>query len=605
MPLWSNNLRFEETQSQSWALSRDEEFWIHTHRVPAGSLMGGLFNGQFFLGGDYFVWLKKWLLHYAGSFSFIGLVFATLFFSASVTPSLLPRNFTFQGLLSGFAIAVGYGIGVGLLHIYEFFQIPEPTPRIQRKLKWVTTVVVAIIFIDFLRRMTYWQNSLRELMEMEPVESAYPVSTALIAVFFGLALVAAGRFIRLAFRVIARKLKRFLPPRVAYTLSMIVVALAIVFVGNGVIAKGLLNAADAFFLQADALIDEGVEQPTDPMVCGSDESLIAWDTIGRRGKDFIALGPKKSDIDQFWQSETMQPIRVYAGMRSAITKRTQARLAVEELIRVGGFDRSVLVVATPTGTGWLDPGAVDSIEYMHRGDTAIVSTQYSYLPSWITILVDPERSIESARYLFEEVYDHWKTLPHDSRPKLYLQGLSLGSLGSELSAAWYTILEDPYHGAVWSGPPFPSRQWSIFVQSRKKGTPAWLPEFGDGSIVRFTAQRNSLDNGQRWGPIRNVYIQYASDPMVFFSPDLLVKRPEWLQGQRGPDVSPDLNWYPVVTFLKIAFDLPMAISVPAGYGHNYAPAHYIDAWAAVTEPQDWTPERSKQLTDLIIPLTPL
>jgi uncharacterized membrane protein len=47
---------------------------------------------------------------------------------------------------------------------------------------------------------------------------------------------------------------------------------------------------------------------------------------------------------------------------------------------VGGFERSVLVVATPTGSGWLDNGAVDTLEYLHGGDTAIVATQYSYLP---------------------------------------------------------------------------------------------------------------------------------------------------------------------------------------------------------------------------------
>ena len=50
----------------------------------------------------------------------------------------------------------------------------------------------------------------------------------------------------------------------------------------------------------------------------------------------------------------------------------------------------------------------------------------------------------------------------------------------------------------------------------------------------------------------------------------------------GPDVSPHLKWYPVVTFLQIAFDLPMATSVPNGYGHNYSPSSYIDAWIAVT-----------------------
>jgi hypothetical protein len=116
----------------------------------------------------------------------------------------------------------------------------------------------------------------------------------------------------------------------------------------------------------------------------------------------------------------------------------RAELALEELKRVGGFSRSVLVVATPTGTGWLDPGAVDTVEYLHAGDTAIVSMQYSHLPSWITILIDPQRSRHAARALFDEIYGHWRTLPRDSRPKLYLHGLSLGSLGSEASADLFT-----------------------------------------------------------------------------------------------------------------------------------------------------------------------
>ena len=96
----------------------------------------------------------------------------------------------------------------------------------------------------------------------------------------------------------------------------------------------------------------------------------------------------------------------------------------------------------------------------------MVSTQYSYLPSWISILVDPQRSIDSARALFDEVYGYWKTLPKDSRPRLYLQGLSLGSLGSENSAELLTIFEDPIHGALWSGPPFPSHNWNSVVRNR-------------------------------------------------------------------------------------------------------------------------------------------
>jgi uncharacterized membrane protein len=182
-----------------------------------------------------------------------------------------------------------------------------------------------------------------------------------------------------------------------------------------------------------------------------------------------------------------------------------------------------------------------------------VSTQYSYLPSWITIAVDPRRSIESADALFNVVYSHWKSLPKAARPKLYLQGLSLGSLGSEASSDLLTMFEDPIQGAVWSGPPFPSRQWNNLTAHRNPNSPAWLPEFRDGRIARFTSQQNTLMTEKEWGPIRNVYVQYASDPMVFFSPSLLYQKPAWLSNPRGPDVSPHLTWYPIVTFLQIAF----------------------------------------------------
>ena len=277
----------------------------------------------------------------------------------------------------------------------------------------------------------------------------------------------------------------------------------------------------------------------------------------------------------------------------------RADLAFEELKRVGGFDRSLLIVATPTGTGWLDPGAVDTVEYLHAGDTAIVSMQYSYLPSWMTILVDPMRSRESARILFDRIYGHWRSLPHDRRPKLYLHGLSLGSLGSEASADLFTVFEDPIQGGVWSGPPFPSTAWARTTRSRNPDSPMWLPTYRDGSMVRFTGQKDSIDKfGTRWGPMRFVYVQYASDPMIFFSPDLLYHSPAWLVGKRGPDVSPYLRWYPIVTFLQTAFDLPMATSIPTGYGHNYAPANYIDAWVAVTDPLDWSKDDTARLKKL-------
>lgn len=529
---------------------------------------------------------------YWGSFSFVGLIIATLFFCGSVTPSLLPRTYLVQGILSGFALAIGYVVGVAGVWFWKFLELPMPDGPIVRRAKQVTVAAVLILFASFTWRATEWQNSIRELMELPELESAEAVWFFFIAIIVAGVLVGISRAVIFLGVRLSLLLQRYLPRRIAISLSTTVVFFVALFIGNGVVFRGLLSAADRFFLNADRLIDDGITQPTWPLACGSAESLVDWDSIGRQGKNFIMGGPTLDELNEFAGDEPdiITPIRVYVGMNSGDDDEARAELALEELKRTGGFERKVLVVATPTGTGWLDQGATDTLEYLHHGDTAIVSMQYSYLPSWMTILVDPSRSQRSAAALFNQIYAYWTELPKDSRPQLYLFGLSLGSLGCEDTADLIETFQDPIGGAVLSGPPFPSRQWESIVESRNSGTPVWLPTFRDESMFRFTSQRNFLDTGKPWGPIRYVYIQYASDPMVWFSPSLAWDRPAWLADPRGPDVSPELRWYPIVTFLKVAFDLPMATSVPTGYGHNYAPANYIDAWVAVTEPPDWSSE---------------
>ena len=536
---------------------------------------------------------------YWATFSYIGLVVGTLLFAVSLTPSLLPRHFAVQGILSGMAFSVGYALGVCFVLLWLFLELPEPSGRIQRASKWVTTVAVTVVLVTFLWWASVWQNSIRQVMELRPVETAYPWRVAAIAVITAAILVAIARGLRGCWQFTDRKLKRILPRRVSYVLSLTLIAVTLLLLVNNVLAKFALDVADAVFLELDEAIDEGIEQPRDLHATGSEQSLIDWDSIGRQGKRFITNGPTQESISEFWGSDTLPPLRVYVGMRTKETMEERALLALEELKRVGGFDRSVLIVSTPTGTGWLDPGAVDTVEYLHQGDTAIVSMQYSYLPSWITILIDPHRSRASAQGLFKVIYEHWKSLPHDNRPKLYLQGLSLGSLGSESSADIFTIFEDPIQGGVWSGPPFPSPVWGRAVRGRNADSPMWLPRSGNGSMLRFTGKANSLDLPEsRWGPMRFVYIQHASDPMTFFSPSLLFRKPDWLAGDPGPDVSPYFRWYPVVTFLQTGFDIPMATNVPTGYGHNIAPSTYIHAWVEVTNPPGWTGEATDRLKEL-------
>jgi uncharacterized membrane protein len=536
------------------------------------------------------------IFRFWNSFSAAGLLIGALFFSASLTPTLLPRTFVTQGVLSGFSFAAGYGLGVFGRWLARYLELPEPKDRTLRTIKLVAAIAGLLITVGSLWRASEWQNSIRELMELDPVDSARPLEVGPIAALSFACLFVLARLFQLTFLFISRRLNRFVPRRVSYVGGVVIAVTLFWSVIDGVLFKFALHAADSSFQAFDELIEPESQQPTDSNKTGSDASLIEWDELGRAGREFIATGPTNKDLQSFLGRDALEPIRVYVGLRSAETAEGRAKLAVEELKRVGGFERSVLIVVMPTGTGWIDPAAMDTVEYLHEGDVASIAMQYSYLTSWLSLLVEPDYGADAARALFAEVYAHWIKLPKESRPRLYLHGLSLGALSSEQSAELFEVIGDPYQGALWSGPPFPSRIWRSVTDDRVSGSPAWLPRFRDGSYVRFTSQENALAiPGAHWGPMRIVYLQYASDPVTFFDYRSLYREPEWMIAPRGPDVTSELRWYPVVTLLQLTLDMAMATTAPIGYGHVYAPAHYIDAWIEVTDVGGWTAEQITRL----------
>ena len=134
------------------------------------------------------------------------------------------------------------------------------------------------------------------------------------------------------------------------------------------------------------------------------------------------------------------------------------------------------------------------------------------------------------------------------------------------------------------------------MRSAGRPLPEWLPQFRDGSFIRFMNQDGfTVPADTRWGPMRIVYLQYASDPITFFETASLFRQPDWMQTPRGPDVSPELRWYPVVTFLQLGLDLAVATTAPMGYGHVYAAEDYIDAWMQVAGIEDWQPADVEKL----------
>jgi uncharacterized membrane protein len=525
----------------------------------------------------------------------VGVLLGTVFLSVSLSPSLLPRPTAVQGLLAGLSFAIGYGLGIGCMALWKFLQLPIAGPRLTRYLTIAAAVLCVLIAASFLWQASAWQNSLRALMGMEAIEGLQPASVGPIAALVFAVLLTLARLFRRTFHFLSQQLARYVPPRISHLVGIVLSVMLFWSAVDGVLFNFLLRTADQSFQQLDALIEDDLPRPTRPQQTGSAESLVAWQQLGRQGRRFISSGPDAEDLSAFFGSPIPAPVRVYVGLNSADTPEQRARLALEELKRAGGFERSVLILATPTGTGWVDEASQDPLEYLFRGDVATVAVQYSYLNSPLALLTQAAYGAENARAVFVEIYGYWRTLPVATRPRLFLNGLSLGSLNSDLSFDLFDIIDAPFAGALWSGPPFRNASWHRMTRDREAGSPAWLPRFRDGSVVRFMNQTSGpLEGYGAWSDFRIVFLQYASDPITFFDLSIAWEEPDWMKPPRGPDVSPDLRWYPLVTMLQLVADMVVG-TAPSGFGHEFAPADYIEAWLALAEPEGWTPAELERL----------
>ena len=518
-----------------------------------------------------------------------GAIAGALLFLASLTPSLIPRLAVAQGALGGISLAAGYAIAVGLAGLWVWLGLPYPSVR-RARLRGITLATAAIIGIFALSRAAAWQNQVRAALDMAPVETARPLTVMAVAALVALVLIGIGRMFLVALTRADRLLGRRLPPRLAYLAAFICTATLFWTLGNGVLLQRGLVALDRTYQAVDTLIDPDLPTPADPMKTGSAGSMIGWETLGHEGRNMVAGFPDRAAISAISGRPAKEPLRIYVGLNSADTPVERADLALAEMLRTGAFDRQTLLIATPTGTGWIDPAGLAPAEILAHGDIATVSVQYSYLPSWLTLMVDTGYGAETARAVFAAVYGHWRSLPRNDRPRLFLFGLSLGSVNADAALDLYDVLADPFQGALWAGPPFANASWRKLSAMRNPGTAVWMPAFRDGSTVRF-AGPDLPARSEGWGPVRILYLQYPSDPIVFFTEDSFVRRPPLLQGPHGHGVSPGLRWIPVVTGLQLAFDMMTATTVAPGRGHVYAARDYVDGWRVVLDPPGWDDAR--------------
>ncbi len=537
---------------------------------------------------------------------FVGLPFGALFFCLSLTPSLLPRDWLFQGLIGGLNAAIGYGIGVfaGKMMRGSGLRRPgwwPPSKRVQYWLKAATVALSATASVLMLIPAAAWQRRVSAVMGIEGPGTAGYLRTLIIAVLVGGVCVGVARVLIDVIKTIARFFIRrwHLNDEVALFIGTAIVVMLAITLINGVLIRGFLAGANRVFQPQNTTTREGIAQPEDSERSGSPMSYAPWDTLGYEGRNFVATGPDEDELTRLNGRPAREPVRVYVGLQTADTDEGRMSVLLSELERTGAFDREVLVIIPTTGTGWINPVAARSLELMYNGDTALVGSQYSYLPSWISFLGDQEKSIRSGRMMINAIHNRWIQMPPDRRPKLMLYGESLGSMAGQGAFSWLPdVSRMGFSSVLWVGPPNASPLWQAITARRDPGTPEVQPRYDNGRTVRFSQATDAAqiadDTNAPWDGTRVLFLQHASDPIVWWSDDLLFTRPDWLMEPPGRDRTPLMRWYPIVTFGQVAADMTNAMSVPGGHGHNYG-EQVLDGWAAVAPPDGWTAEDTERI----------
>src|SRR6202140_3300069 len=414
---------------------------------------------------------------------FVGVGFGAVFFCLSLTPSLLPRNYLFQGLIGGINAAIGYGIGVviGALVWRPLVRGRSwwpPGPRVAYGLKAAIVAASVAACVLMVIPAAAWQRQVSALMGIEGPSTVRYLRTLLIAVLVGGALVGVARVVLDAIRALTRYLIRrwHVNDEIALFIGTAIVAVLIITLVNGVLIRGFLPGATRVFQPHNASTRPGITQPTQPERSGSAASLANWDTLGYQGRIFVSTGPHADELAELNGRPAREPIRIYAGLATADTDEARVNVILSELRRTGAFDRKLLVIVPTTGTGWVDPIAARSIESMYNGDTAMGALQYSYLPSWISFLADEQRSMESGKQLIDAVQGQWAAQPPLHRPKLALYGESLGPMAGQGAGNFLPDIERMGFSAVlWAGPPNASPLWHALTVRRDPGTPEGEP----------------------------------------------------------------------------------------------------------------------------------
>ncbi|MEK0146213.1 alpha/beta-hydrolase family protein [Corynebacterium yonathiae] len=539
-----------------------------------------------------------------------GILGAELATWAAVSPSLLPRPWW----VTAANVAIGQGIGhLGAASTSFFLNSigKRPQDRLGPKHRQIAHLAIgagtAFNAVLSLRN----QKKQAELVNKQLVRGPVTAAIGLAAGTAGYGtLLLIGEATQLAVTKLSRQLGRWVPALIAWPVVTAGLSLTAFALSDRVVFRRWLRSLSHQAQRINKQIFPGTSMPWEPERSGSPWSLEPWSALGQQGRRFVSNGPRARDIRTATGNDAKEPIRIYAGYIPGRSFRQSAEKIRAELERTGALRRETIVIQMPAGSGWINNWGASSYEFLTGGDCVTVTMQYSYLPSVFAYLVDKNAPKQAARELIRVVQEEIDKLPEENRPQLYFAGESLGA---------YAIM-DNYHnmedllsecnGAVFSGPP----RMTHFTQRLRRdiGSLERLPVIDGGKHVRYAAVPSHTlhdafgnDYAHTWRRPRMLIAQHASDAIVWWDLNLLVRRPTWLREPQPEALHADtfrqLHWVPFITWWQIGLDQINSLNVPGGHGHNYFEEMlwYWDEVLGSQSRQSLTPRLAKKIARFI------
>lgn len=524
--------------------------------------------------------------------SLIGVVGALLMYGVSVSPSLLARSWQWHAVASGVLSAVGYIVGLTIQRFYALV-----VPRLGVEITAPQSVSIAFravlllgFFLWFLRWLLQSYRERRRANHLVGMRGetlgeyllgtfcAFILMLALLGIAWGLQWIG---------RAIVIVLSQWMHMVFALALSLLILVVIVYALTSQVLLKLGINFFTRHARKMNNRTAKGIVQPQVPERSGSPQSRSSWRAVGGQGRVFLGRGPSRADIEAVTGCSAMESIRVYAGMpEEGQSLQSAADLVVEELHRTGAFERAVILIATSTGSGWVDEWQVQPLEYLTRGNCATASMQYSFVPSSINFLTDLDVSEEAAVILFETIRRAVDELPEDRRPALFVCGESLGAYASQHVFSGIVDVLSRTDGALWVGTPAFTPMHAELTAIRHRGSPEVAPVVANGRHVRFVNVPENLWSdvyGRElgdWNYPRVVYAQHPSDPVVWWNSELVWHKPDWISEKVDGDVSPHMQYTRGATYIQVLVDMPVAGTAPGGHGHTYH-EELIPLWEAI------------------------